>query len=124
MNNNMMNNNMMNNNMMNNNMMNNNMMNNNMNNNIQLNVDNKSMRLQEPFGEDKVDPAYKTMTQNLADSETNVFTTQRQFQDAQSNFVPNVDPNVGIKSTHNQISIQGVDLPNGFDTSIYVGENF
>ena len=67
-------------------------------------------------------PAFKTMTENIA--EKTVFTTDTQFQDAQSNFVPNVNQNNGIKSWTNQFSAQGVDLPRGYDTEIYTGSQF
>ena len=67
-------------------------------------------------------PAFKTMTENIA--EKTVFTTDTQFQDAQSNFVPEVSQNNGIKSWTNQFSAQGVDLPRGYDTEIYTGSQF
>jgi len=60
-------------------------------------------------------PAYQTMTDNLT------FTTDLQFKDAQSNYVPEVDQNAGIKSWQNQFSAQGIDLPRGFDSEIYRG---
>jgi hypothetical protein len=64
-------------------------------------------------------PAYQTMTENLA--KQGVFTSDLQFKDAQSNFVPEVDQSAGIKSWANQFSAQGVDLPRGFDPEIYRG---
>lgn len=67
-------------------------------------------------------PAFKTMTENIA--EKTVFTTDIQFQDAQSNFVPEVNQNNGIKSWTNQFSAQGVDLPRGYDSEIYTGSQF
>jgi hypothetical protein len=64
-------------------------------------------------------PAFKTMTENLA--QAGVFTSDLQFKDAQSNFVPEIDQNSGIKTLNAQFSAQGVDLPRGFDLSIYTG---
>ncbi len=70
-------------------------------------------------------PAYQTMTDNLALAKTgSAFTTDGQFQDAQSNFVPEVDQSSGIKSWTNQFSAQGIDLPRGFDAEIYRGAEF
>jgi hypothetical protein len=67
-------------------------------------------------------PAFKTMTENIAQKTT--FTTDTQFQDAQSNFLPNVNQNNGIKSLSNQFGAQGVDLPRGYDSDIYLGSQF
>jgi hypothetical protein len=64
-------------------------------------------------------PAFKTMTENLA--QAGIFTSDLQFKDAQSNFVPEIDQNSGIKTLNTQFSAQGVDLPRGFDLSIYSG---
>jgi hypothetical protein len=47
-----------------------------------------------------------------------------QFQDAGSNVVPGADRNVGIKAWKNQIGIQGLDLPKGYDSSDYYGSVF
>ena len=73
-----------------------------------------------PFDNDH--PAFKTMTENIAQKTT--FTTDTQFQDAQSNFVPNVSQNNGIKTLTNQFTAQGIDLPRGFDADIYTGSQF
>ena len=73
-----------------------------------------------PFDNDH--PAFKTMTENIAQKTT--FTTDTQFQDAQSNFVPNVSQNNGIKTLSNQFTAQGIDLPRGFDADIYTGSQF
>ena len=62
-------------------------------------------------------PAFKTMTENLA--QAGVFTSDLQFKDAQSNFVPEMDQNASVKTLTNQFSAQGIDLPRGFDLSIY-----
>jgi hypothetical protein len=67
-------------------------------------------------------PAYQTMTENLA--KQGVFTSDLQFKDAQSNMIPNIDQNVGIKTLTNQFSAQGIDLPRGFDSEIYRGADF
>lgn len=64
-------------------------------------------------------PAFKTMTENLA--QAGIFTSDLQFKDAQSNFIPEIDQNSGIKTLNTQFSAQGVDLPRGFDLSIYSG---
>jgi hypothetical protein len=64
-------------------------------------------------------PAFKTMTENLA--QAGVFTSDLQFKDAQSNFIPDIDQASSIKTLNNQFSAQGIDLPRGFDTSIYSG---
>jgi hypothetical protein len=64
-------------------------------------------------------PAFKTMTENLA--QAGVFTSDLQFKDAQSNYVPDIDQTASIKTLTNQFSAQGVDLPRGFDLSIYSG---
>ena len=73
-----------------------------------------------PFDNDH--PAFKTMTENIAQKTT--FTTDTQFQDAQSNFVPDVNQNNGIKTLTNQFTAQGIDLPRGFDADIYTGSQF
>ena len=73
-----------------------------------------------PF--DNEHPAFKTMTENIAQKTT--FTTDTQFQDAQSNFVPDVNQNNGIKTLTNQFTAQGIDLPRGFDADIYTGSQF
>ena len=73
-----------------------------------------------PFDNDH--PAFKTMTENIAQKTT--FTTDTQFQDAQSNFVPDVNQNNGIKTLRNQFTAQGIDLPRGFDADIYTGSQF
>jgi hypothetical protein len=67
-------------------------------------------------------PAFQTMTENLA--KQGVFTSDLQFKDAQSNFVPGIDQNVGIKTLENQFSAQGIDLPRGFDTEVFMGAEF
>ena len=67
-------------------------------------------------------PAFKTMTENIAEKTT--FTTDMQFQDAQSNFVPDVSQNNGVKTLTNQFTAQGIDLPRGFDADIYTGSQF
>ena len=65
-------------------------------------------------------PAYQTMTDNLSGTGS-TFTTDLQFKDAQSNYIPEVDQSAGIKSWQNQFSAQGIDLPRGFDSDIYRG---
>ena len=128
---------MMNNNSNNNNNRSNNS-NNNRNNNVMMNNNNNNNNNnRENFGEPVANnvtmapalaiasethsehPAYQTMTDNLANGST--FTTDLQFKDAQSNFVPEVDQTAGIKSWANQFSAQGIDLPRGFDAEIYRG---
>lgn len=78
----------------------------------------------EPTGLDPAThPAFKTMTENL-EEDSKAFTSKMQFQDAGSNLVPGADPNVGIKAWNNQIGIQGLDFPNGYDKSDYYGSVF
>jgi hypothetical protein len=65
-------------------------------------------------------PAFQTMTDNLS-AAGSTFTSDLQFNDAQSNYVVDVDQTAGIKSWQNQFSAQGIDLPRGFDSDIYRG---
>lgn len=62
-------------------------------------------------------PASRTMTENL-------FTSDSQFLDAQSNALPGQDQNTGIKSQTNQFSPQGLDLPSGYNPEDYLGAQF
>jgi hypothetical protein len=70
----------------------------------------------EDFDND-VHPAFKTMTENIANSSS--FTSQSQFLDAQSNQIGGIKQNEGIKVWSNQFSAQGLDLPRGFDQEEY-----
>ncbi len=63
-------------------------------------------------------PAFKTMTENL--DESSLFTTQAQFESAQSHNVPGVDQTGSIKSLQTQLSAQGIDLPHGYDPEEYI----
>lgn len=54
-------------------------------------------------------PADRTLTENLA------FTSDSQFQDAQTNALPEVSQDVGIQSQNNQLGAQGFNLPNAYD---------
>jgi hypothetical protein len=65
-------------------------------------------------------PAFKTMTENIA-KDSGMFTSQQQFQSAQSNELAGITQNQGIKAWANQISAQGLDLPHGFDPEEYRG---
>jgi hypothetical protein len=64
-----------------------------------------------------VHPAFKTMTENIANSSS--FTSPTQFLDAQSNQIYGVNQNEGIKAWTNEFSAQGLDLPRGFDQEEY-----
>uniref|UniRef100_A0A6C0E731 Uncharacterized protein n=1 Tax=viral metagenome TaxID=1070528 RepID=A0A6C0E731_9ZZZZ len=54
-------------------------------------------------------PADRTLTENLA------FTSDLQFQDAQTNALPGVSQYTGIQSQNNQLGVQGLNLPNAYD---------
>jgi hypothetical protein len=63
--------------------------------------------------EDRPDPAFKTMTQNLV--EGSAFTTDEQLRNIGTNMVQGVDPDEGVKTFVNQHGAQGLDVPLGFD---------
>jgi hypothetical protein len=71
-----------------------------------------------------IHPAFKTMTENIASSNSAAFTTADQFLDAQSNVIANINQNQGIKVWENQMSAQGLDLPGGFDPTEYQAMKF
>ncbi len=77
-------------------------------------------QVNEGFESPDTHPAYKTMTENIA-AAANMFTTPQQFIDAQTNQIEKVNQTEGIKSNTNQITIQGLDLPRGFDYEDYIG---
>lgn len=72
----------------------------------------------EGFNAPEDDPAYKTMTENL---DQGVFTTDKQFHDAQSNKLPGVNQMEGVKSWNTQFTAQGTDLPHGYNPEEYTG---
>lgn len=65
-------------------------------------------------------PAFKTMTENIA-ATSNMFTSQQQLVDVQSNELLNINQKEGIKAWSTQFSAQGLDLPHGFDHEEYRG---
>ena len=65
-------------------------------------------------------PAFKTLTENIASDNTKgTFTSQQQFLDAQTNELTGIKQSEGIKVWENQFSAQGLDLPNGYDPEEY-----
>jgi len=62
--------------------------------------------------EDSADPAFQTLTSNLVNGS---FTSDQQLDDAQSNFVQGIDPDIGVKTFVNQHGAQGLDVPLGLD---------
>ena len=68
-------------------------------------------------------PAYKTMTENIAET-SKMFTTPQQFLDAQTNELVGVNQKEGIKVWEQEFSAQGLGLPNGFDAEDYRGAPF
>jgi hypothetical protein len=68
-------------------------------------------------------PAYKTMTENIAET-SKMFTTPQQFRDAQTNEIGGINQREGIKVWESELSAQGFDLPNGFDAEDYRGSPF
>jgi hypothetical protein len=65
-------------------------------------------------------PAFKTLTENIASDNTKgTFTTPQQFLDAQTNELTGIKQTEGIKVWENQISAQGLDLPHGYDPQEY-----
>jgi hypothetical protein len=63
--------------------------------------------------EERPDPAFRTMTQNLV--EGSAFTTDEQLKNVGTNLVQGVDPDDGVKTFVNQHGAQGLDVPLGFD---------
>lgn len=79
--------------------------------NQQAPLNNTSQYPEDP--EDRPDPAFRTMTQNLV--EGSAFTTDEQLKNVGTNLVQGVDPDDGVKTFVNQHGAQGLDVPLGFD---------